>query len=128
VKYGFTLKQWFVNRGSKRDTYSNTLSWCNRIGYRMPSVRDLTNAVRTESPAISGATPSSRDNHYMRHIGSGFFAEWGRMFDYSTIGLTNYWLWTSDPNGSTQFIVYTYNGIVGWAYDNDYSYGLCSHP
>ncbi|MCX8660639.1 hypothetical protein J3T98_06740 [Gilliamella sp. B2772] len=130
VKYGFTLKQWFVNRGTISDTYSNTLSWCNRIGYRMPSVRDLTNAVRTESPAISGATPSSRDNHYMRHIGSGFFTEWGRMFDYTTIGLTNNRLWTSDRNGSNQFIVYTYNGIVGWAYDNDYdySYGLCSHP
>ena len=131
VKYGFTLKQWFVNRGTISDTYPNTLSWCNRIGYRMPSVRDLTNSVRTESPAISGATPSSRDNHYMRHIGSGFFAEWGRMFDYTTIGLTSYWLWTSDRNGSTQFIVYTYNGIVGWAYydnDYDYSYGFCSHP
>ncbi|MCX8586009.1 MULTISPECIES: hypothetical protein [unclassified Gilliamella] len=130
VKYGFTLKQWFVNRGSKRDTPSNTLSWCNSIGYRLPRVRDLTNAVRTASPAISGATPSSSGNYFMRHIGSGFFTEWGTLFDYSGVGFHYNWYWASDPNGSTQFLVYTYDGYVDWYYNyiyNDY-YGLCSHP
>ncbi|MCX8585602.1 MULTISPECIES: hypothetical protein [unclassified Gilliamella] len=126
VKYGFTLKQWFVNRGTKSDTYPNTLSWCNSLGYRVPSVRDLTNAVRTESPAISGATPSSPGNWYMRHIGSGFFTEWGQMFDYSGVGFYNYWYWTSDPTGSGQFVVHPHNGYVTWGYN--YVYGLCSHP
>ncbi|MCX8594499.1 hypothetical protein, partial [Gilliamella sp. B3367] len=128
VKYGFTLKQWFVNRGTKSDTYPNTLSWCNSIGYRMPRVRDLTNAVRTGSSPISGATPSSSGNYYQRRIGSGFFTEWGRMYDYSGVGFDYDWYWTSDPDGSNQFFVGTHYGYVNWNYTY-YAYsGLCSHP
>ncbi len=122
IKYGFTLKQWFVNRGFKNDTYSNTLSWCNSLGYRMPRVRDLTNSNYNNL----GATPPSPSNHYQRRIGSGFFTEWGKMYDYSGAGFTSYWYWTSDPNGSSQFIVHTDNGNVNWDYN--YHYGLCSHP
>ncbi|OCL23876.1 hypothetical protein A9G07_03270 [Gilliamella sp. wkB72] len=128
VKYGFTLKQWFVNRGSVKANYSNTLSWCNSIGYRLVNVKDLTNAVRTESPAISGATPSSSGNYYQRRIGSGFVTEWGRLYDYSGVGFRYGWYWTSDPSGSIQFIVPTNNGVVSWYYPYNVDYGLCSHP
>ena len=127
VKYGFTLKQWFVNRGSKYDTHPNTLSWCNSLGYRMPSVKDLTNAVRTDV-VVPSATPSSPGNWYMRHIGSGFFTEWGRMSDYSGVGFRHSWYWTIDPNGSNQFIVGTGNGGLSWTHSVNFSYGLCSHP
>ncbi|MCX8595525.1 hypothetical protein J3U23_11100, partial [Gilliamella sp. B3367] len=132
VKYGFTLKQWFVNRGSKRDTYSNTLSWCNSIGYRLVKVKDLTNAScrgigsGDSCSGSVGATPSSPNNLYMRHIGSGFFTEWGRMDTYSGVGFLSRWYWTSDPNGRYQFIVDTDNGNVSQSYND--SYGLCSHP
>ena len=124
VKYGFTLKQWFVNRGDKGDNYSPTLSWCNSIGYRMPRVKDLTNANYHNL----GATPSSSGNYYQRRIGSGFFTEWGKMADYSGVGFYNYWYWTSDPTGSYQFIVTTINGYVNWHYDYTYRYGLCAYP
>ena len=128
VKYGFTLKQWFVNRGNVSDNnYSPVLSWCNSIGYRMPRIRDLTNAVRTDV-VVPSATPSSPGNHFMRHIGSGFFTEWGKMADYSGVGFYNYWYWTSDPTGSYQFIVTTINGYVNWHYDYTYRYGLCAYP
>ena len=130
VKYGFTLKQWFVNRGYKYDYYPNTLSWCNSLGYRMPRVKDLTNASRdwNGNPISIGATPSSPGKYYMRHIGSGFLAEWGRLSGYSGVGFYDYWFWTSDPTGSNQFIVYTYNGNVNWYYTYLDYYGLCSHP
>ncbi|MCX8595542.1 hypothetical protein [Gilliamella sp. B3367] len=131
VKYGFTLKQWFVNRGTISDTYSNTLSWCNRIGYRVPRVKDLTNASCRGTNSSSycqgsvGATPSSPNNLYMRHIGSGFFTEWGSMDGYSGVGSYS-WYWTSDPHGSNQFVVNTSNGRVTWYYNGDY--GLCAYP
>ncbi|OCL22890.1 hypothetical protein A9G07_07430 [Gilliamella sp. wkB72] len=134
VKYGFTLKQWFVNRGSKEDTLSNTLSWCNSLGYRMPRIRDLTNASCRGTNSGShcqgsvGATPSSRNNFYMRHIGSGFFTEWGKMVDYSSVGFVNLWYWSSDPNGSNQFVVYSDSGSVNWLYTYNYNYGLCAYP
>ncbi|MCX8585972.1 MULTISPECIES: hypothetical protein [unclassified Gilliamella] len=130
VKYGFTLKQWFVNRGDKYDTYPNTLSWCSRIGYRLPKVKDLTNASRDRGGnSIPGAAPSSSDNHYMRHIGSGFFTEWGNMSDYSGVGFDNHfyhYYWTSDPNGSDQYVVNPGYGTVYWNYRNDYV--LCTYP
>ena len=45
VKYGFELKQWFVNRGTVITSNSNISSWCTNIGYRIPKVSDLTNAT-----------------------------------------------------------------------------------
>ena len=123
VKYGFTLKQWFVNRGDERKNYSNTSSWCSRIGYRVPRVRDLTNASYNRSTP----TPSSSSgNYYQRRIGSGFFTEWGKMSDYSGVGFYDRWYWTSDPYDSTQFIVNTYEGYATRNYNNND--GLCSHP
>ena len=128
VTYGFTLKQWFVHSGTWYGSYSSALSWCNSIGYRMPRVRDLTNAVLTGSHPISGATPTSPGNHYMRHIGSGFFTEWGTIYQYSRAGFTYNWYGTSDPSGSgsSQFIVFTSDGYVSWGYYD--VFGLCSHP
>ncbi|MCX8585072.1 MULTISPECIES: hypothetical protein [unclassified Gilliamella] len=132
VKYGFTLKQWFVHRGSKDDAYSNTLSWCNSLGYRMPSVKDLTNAScsgngsNTHCRGLVGATPSAPHNGYMRHIGSGFFTEWGKMDDYSGVGFKYFYYWTSELAGRNWFIVAADNGSVDWYYL--YHSGLCAYP
>ncbi|MCX8675104.1 hypothetical protein J3U16_07340, partial [Gilliamella sp. B3023] len=124
VKYGFTLKQWFFNSPA-RTNYSSALSWCNSIGRRLPRVEDLTNAVRTDA-VVPSATPSSRGNYFMRHIGSGFLAEWGRMPDYSGAGFNNYyvWYWTSDLRGYEHFSVGIKDGYVRWNfYENS---TLCS--
>ena len=134
VKYGFTLKQWFVNRGTVRNAYSNTLSWCNSIGYRLSDVKDLTNASCRGNNSGNwcqdsvGANPSSPNNLYQRHIGAGFFTEWGRMSYYSSIGFPYDWYWTSDPFGSGQFIVRTDDGYVNWDYSYNNYYGLCTYP
>ncbi|MCX8584071.1 hypothetical protein [Gilliamella sp. B3372] len=135
VRYGFTLKQWFVNGGSWDGYYPSALSWCNSIGYRVPKVKDLTNAscqpgsyYDSTCQGSVGATPSSPNNVYMRHIGSGFVTEWGRLGDYSGVGFGGNWYWTSDPNqsGSNQFIVNMHNGTVHWYY---YHYHvLCAYP
>ncbi|OCL22114.1 hypothetical protein A9G07_08420 [Gilliamella sp. wkB72] len=135
VKYGFTLKQWFVNRGSVQKNYSNTLSWCNSLGYRLPKVKDLTNAscppgsyYDSRCRGSVGATPSSPYNLYTRHIGSGFFSEWGAMDYYSGAGFNSGWHWTSEPFGSKQFNVDSDYGYVNGDYTYNYDYGLCSHP
>ena len=97
IKYGFQLKQWFVNRGSVYGTSTMQTSWCSDIGYRLSSVKDLTNAVYNVNPTIVGATPSSPNNYYMRMIGAGFFTEWGIMYLYSGANFDKDWdHWTSD--------------------------------
>ena len=133
VKYGFTLKQWFVHRGVAYKGYSDTLSWCNRIGYRVPRVKDLTNAScppgsynDSSCRGSVGAIPSSPDNYSMRHISSGFFTEWGRMEDYSGADFKGDLYWTSDPTGSNQFYVSTHTGAVN-VY-SDRHFGLCAYP
>ncbi|OCG36257.1 hypothetical protein [Gilliamella sp. Gris3-2] len=133
VKYGFVLKQWFVNRGSQFKTYSDQLAWCNSLGYRMPRVRDLTNAVcsgwgsGSHCQGAVGATPSSSGNHYKRHIGAGFFAEWGPVHSYTDAGFVPYFYWTSDATGIFQFNVYSFHGYVD---GNGIAslYGLCTAP
>ncbi|MCX8663526.1 hypothetical protein [Gilliamella sp. B2911] len=141
VRYGFTLKQWFVNRGSASRNYYPTLYWCNSLGYRLPRVRDLTNASCPPGSRDGswcrgsvGATPSSPGDHYMRHIGSGFFTEWGNMEDYSGVGFVRdrnnwyNWYWTSDPLDSDQFLVRASYGSVALNSTLPDYYGLCSHP
>ncbi|SCC25132.1 hypothetical protein GA0061081_11254 [Gilliamella bombicola] len=108
VKYGFELRHWFVHRGSKNYIQPNQSSWCRSLGYRLPRVKDLTNAVcgRVWSnpsadyhcESVVGATPSSSGNHYQRRIGAGFFTEWGYMSNYADVGFlhNNKYYWTID--------------------------------
>ena len=129
LKYGFTLKQWFIHRNNKDYTYPKSLSWCNRIGYRLAKVKDLTNATRPDRPGvyIPSATPHSPYRGYMRHIGGGFLAEWGDVHHYTGIDtFGSYDLWTSDQYGNEQFIVRTLSGEVDWIGQTGYPiYGLC---
>ncbi|OCG79690.1 hypothetical protein A9G44_10085 [Gilliamella sp. Occ4-3] len=138
VRYGFVLRQWFVSRGGKIDNHSNQTTWCNSLGYRMPRVRDLTNAKcgldSNNFPCkngIDGATPSSSGNHYQRNIGAGFFTEWGGMVFYSDAGFcAGYYYWTSDVIGSNDndfFSVDERSGVV--TYTPFYvPYAVCTAP
>ncbi|WP_065560070.1 hypothetical protein [Gilliamella sp. Gris1-4] len=122
VRYGFVLRQWFVNRGSVKKDYSDQLAWCNRLGYRMPRVRDLTNS----NYDYLGAAPRSSVNAYMRHIGAGFFTEWGSMGGYADAGFVGGLYWTSDASGFYQFRVYSTYGAVG---SGSYSpFAVCTAP
>jgi hypothetical protein len=123
VKYGFVLRQWFVNRGDQFETYSDQLAWCNSLGYRMPRVRDLTNSNYNNL----GATPSSGRNRYQRHIGAGFFTEWGLVTNYTDSGFLHHDYWASDATGSYPFNVYSYSGGVP-SYSVSGSKGLCTAP
>ncbi|OCG10256.1 hypothetical protein A9G13_00520 [Gilliamella sp. wkB178] len=133
LKYGFELQHWFVNRGTKEDTYPNTSSWCSSFGYRLPQVKDLTNSkcgVDSRFPCVNGidgATPSSNWNGYQRNIGAGLFTEWGNMYYYTAAGFVlNYW--TSDSNGSNQFYVYSDNGYVYSRNPYLSLNGVCAYP
>ena len=127
VKYGFTLKQWFVNRGKTYYSYPSMESWCNSIGYRLPKVKDLTNAKRYE---ITGGTPSSSGDYYMRTIGAGLLAEWGNIGKYNRANFDAVqWYWTSDIKGLSRFVVFPKDGHVHWAEPSyDKSVGLCTYP
>ncbi|SCB98342.1 hypothetical protein GA0061081_103139 [Gilliamella bombicola] len=130
VRYGFVLKQWFVHRGNKRDTWSNQSTWCSRLGYRVPRVSDLTNSVRTGSSPISGALPHSSGNYYQRNIGSGFFTEWGHMSRYDGAGfvLSYYYYWASGATGSRGYAVASFNGFVDDGLASPGYYVVCPAP
>ncbi|OTQ75906.1 hypothetical protein B6C90_05190 [Gilliamella apis] len=132
VKYGFVLKQWFVGLGGYTKTYFSMESWCNKIGgYSVPMVKDLTNAYRIVLGQIISATPSSPDNSYRRHIGAGFFTEWGRMDYYAGANFfipreKDYWAKNKWSTDSFYFVVISpvYGGIGfdAWHRGNP---GLC---
>ena len=139
VKYGFVLKQWFVNRSTKDYSYSNSSRWCSAIGSNMPKVKDLTNAVCLGSWAgdhckgSSGASPASDGNYYQRQINAGLFSEWGNMPTYSNakFGMNHYWTSESNSNGE-QFGVYATGGGIFKFNPNDsgdtYSHTICVAP
>ncbi|KDN09487.1 hypothetical protein [Gilliamella sp. Imp1-1] len=136
VKYGFKLKQWFVSRGGdyfNRGTFSEQESWCNSLGYRLPQIKDLTNAKCGEeewssfpcSAGVHGGMPSSTGNHIQRQIGAGFLTEW-----YPGMGSIEFpsYIWTSDTVGSNQFIAsanqgYVYNDPPNYPYS-----AICTTP
>ena len=122
VKYGFKLKQWFVNRGQAQFDYSHTVSWCNRIGYSMPRVVDLTNSTYER-----GANFPSSGNYYQRRIGAGFFTEWGALEDgyYKAEFLSN-WYWSR--GSEIVRVVKPRDGVVFYHYTDNRFYGLCVYP
>ncbi|WP_143422037.1 hypothetical protein [Gilliamella bombi] len=132
VKYGFVLKQWFVNRGSRATDVSKQASWCSHLGYRFPQVRDLTNAVCSGKwsglwcQGSASAMPSSSGNHYQRRIGAGFFTEWGDMLHYSNADFADRNYWTSDIAGGFQFGVDSDDGDVLREGLSISRYGLCA--
>lgn len=136
VKYGFQLKQWYVNRGDHNYyTYDSTLSWCNNIGYRLPHVKDLTNSICAgpwSSPSCQssvGATPPSNGNNYQRIIAAGFFSEWGYMDYYNGNQQDNHNYWTIDPsNMGGYYSVHSNNGHINSHSSDILLRGLCTVP
>ncbi|WP_141673020.1 hypothetical protein [Gilliamella sp. App6-5] len=129
VTYGFVLQKWFLVREdvTMEDEEAPNYAvwhamWCNVFGYRLPKVKDLTNAVcldydhdpdNYECNGAVGATPSSSGNYYQRQIGAGLFSEWGKIYYYfgAKFGDDDYP--TSDATDSIPFFsVASFDGQV----------------
>jgi hypothetical protein len=134
VKYGFVLRQWFVNRGYNFSNLSIQTAWCSSLGYRMPQVKDLTNAKCGKQSdflcvgEIDGAMPLSSHNHYQRQIGAGFFTEWGNMTSYKGPGFGSYEFWTSDASNSNGFSVSPIDGKVLFDFPEILNHVVCTVP
>jgi hypothetical protein len=138
IKYGFVLKQWFVHRGTKRASYSDSLAWCNSLGYRQPKIKDITNAkcgLDDRFPCvngINGTVPTSNSWFRQRRIDAGFSTEWGDVSFYigSSFFNDNYdWHWTSDVfDRSSHFVVSPAEATVYFHWDGDNWYSLCTYP
>ena len=138
IKYGFVLQKWFVVRGAELYHYPDMVTWCSGLGYRVPQVKDLTNAVCSGIGSGSncqgsiGATPPSKNNNYLRTIGAGLFSEWGFMYHYAGADFVDQNYWTSDTTRigqfSGQFDVGASNGDIFWFKTSIINYGLCTTP
>ncbi|OTQ71672.1 hypothetical protein B6C90_11145 [Gilliamella apis] len=150
VKYGFELKQWFVHRGLDSryngSNYYSASSWCNKIGgYRVPKVRDLTNAscqgvssntsfCQNYGNEIVAATPSSPQNSYKHYIGAGFMSEWSNVSRYTGFAFTwpyfDYWTNDKPELINNKAFVVQYPGEVR-VMDLNATYemvGICTYP
>ncbi|OTQ41532.1 hypothetical protein B6C97_11040 [Gilliamella apis] len=150
VKYGFVLKQWFVSRGNIviRRNPSSISSWCNSLGgYRMPKVKDLTNATcrggwgGSWCQGAEAATPSADGNYVCRHIGAGLLSEWGILVKYpdANFGFVYQYMdpeyWTQDRNRDQvyrgSFRVRSGGAVTSDRDDNgdlSNSFGICVYP
>ncbi|MFQ0971622.1 hypothetical protein [Gilliamella sp. BG1] len=129
VRYGFVLRQWFVNRGGQWKTYSDQLAWCNSLGYRPPQVRNLTNGKCYS--CISGSGIATSDTPlFKRHIGAGFFTEWGSMQYYADVGFMGDAYFSSELKDGKRSNVVSGNfgatGTFDLVYDRGYT--ICTAP
>lgn len=137
VKYGFRIKQWFVNRGGKTANFAEAESWCRSLGYRLPRVKDLTNANCVPAPdshfctGAEGATPLSDGNYYQRRINAGFFSEWGDPVGYSGTGFVYDSYHTSDESVGGPYnynAVYPHFGSVDNSFPIERRSVVCTYP
>ena len=127
LKYGFVLKQWFVNRGNRTAPASRQGSWCLNLGlglgYRLPRLRELTNASACSEIYCPSVVYPSNSYHYSRRIGAGFLAEWGNMQRYKDEAKQHYAYWSSEPvptdkegkntsNSTSQFAATAVYGLI----------------
>ncbi|OCG03724.1 hypothetical protein A9G19_04875 [Gilliamella apis] len=120
LKYGFKLKQWFVDGTGFVGTRSDALSRCRRFGYRLVNVQDVTNAVLSVSSSI----------YAKRYIGGGFFAEWGNMSYYTGAKFHGgiYWTNTRFNNSNRFYRVHGNDGRLGRTYESQIYSALCVYP
>ncbi|MWN05234.1 hypothetical protein GQ598_02720 [Gilliamella sp. Pas-s95] len=95
VKYGFVLKQWFVNRGNELGNQASQSSWCSSLGYRLSRIKDLTFKICGRNCSTSPSYPPGYDVN-TRPINSGFFTEWGDMKHYANANFFQGLYWMSD--------------------------------
>ncbi|OTQ66669.1 hypothetical protein [Gilliamella apis] len=136
LKYGFELKQWFVVGGG--GSHSFVSSWCNNIGYRLPKVKDLTNGsclepnsdeCRNYGNEINAltATPLSPIIFRSRHIGAGFFTEWGKMYRYTGANFSRWIYWTNDKNSNQ--IAFMVDAMFGYvSLESSTAHLVCVYP
>lgn len=153
VKYGFNLQRWFVYRGDKKrsaeddqlmsdladeDNNPNPVpgvafalaqkSWCEKVGYKLSDITDLTNAYCSDTigstndgscRAQSGIKPLSLGNNYHRKIGGGLLAEWGVIskYDESIDPSAGYW-----TGRTVEYNNITYGFLVGHQGGGIYGY------
>lgn len=142
IKYGFQLNQWFVTLNQERINYRRTESLCGDLGYRIPQIKDLTNAncdgkIPDQSfcQGAIGAIPASTNGWYQRIIGAGFFSEWGYMGQYKGARFVQHddrlnFYWTSDiPNGNRKpYAVNSHTGYIFRYAEMGETYGICVTP
>ncbi|WP_165601681.1 hypothetical protein, partial [Gilliamella apicola] len=137
VKYGFVLKQWFIASSDSEGTQPIISSKCNSFGYRIPDVRDLTNAscqgwdseyCGDHGNEIVVATPSSPNNKIWRHIGAGLFTEWGFIDSYPDSGFKNNYRTGDYATSDNRFFVKLFNGQIQYTSFLPGLNGACVYP
>jgi hypothetical protein len=113
VLYSFKIERWYIAQGAHINaSVQDAKDYCNRIGYRMPSVVDFTNA--NTGDIWTGGIPGRNINGYRRQLSyrggngkwiGGLLNEWGTLFNHSDhyLGLDDWetehpqdWYWTID--------------------------------
>lgn len=129
VKYGFELKQWFINRANVYGGPDEHAAWCNNVGYSMPRVMDLTNATGSTDNGLilpPVQVPSS-GNYFQRRIGGGLFSEWGEINKYANAYFLGSNYWTTDKLDDDLFYVNPVYGRVDGFKFAALFYGICVH-
>ncbi len=131
VIYRFKLRQWGIVKTVPAASYNEAQPFCDNLGYRIPSIAELTNA---NGNGWQGGLKGQGNNYQRRisvtsssriteanplGINGGLFSEWGHVNDkYYQISyfMSNYY-WANEPlisNESTLYPLVSYDGSISY--------------
>lgn len=124
--YSFTIRQWFIAKPETAGSFEGARDYCSDLGYRLPSVAELTNA---NGYGWTGGL-DGQVNRYLRQISirdssritstnpfgisGGLFSEWGAVYQYSQSQFNHTYYWAVEmADSSSQYVVNSHNGFIG---------------
>lgn len=126
VIYRFTISKWFIAKPGYSD-YASAKSYCENLGYQIPSIIELTNANGWE---WQGGLPN-QPNNYQRRIGPILFAEWGftdkNYYTNSDLEYGDYWAAQIYTDLNEPYLVHSDTGDVYHGYVRNIQRAACVH-
>ncbi|NUF50310.1 hypothetical protein [Gilliamella sp. ESL0250] len=75
--YSFTISQWIIKSNYNQPTFKESSAYCERIGYRLPTIPELTNMKNPKLDWNQGYPPSREEYVAQAQLKGGFYPEWG---------------------------------------------------
>jgi hypothetical protein len=125
--YSFTINKWFILLEDGKRTFKESREYCESIGYRLPTVPELTNVKNVELNWHQGY-PTGKEGFSKVQLGGGIIPEWGSdVFRLDRHIYRKFWSNNRHKNDN-YYLVDAYGLIFSEPITEQIGYALCISP
>ncbi|MWN31534.1 MULTISPECIES: hypothetical protein [unclassified Gilliamella] len=126
--YRFRLNHWFVVTNDQvARNFTKTKEYCESLGYRLPTVSELTN-YKAPDIGWDHGYPPNMNMYPVKQIGGGLISEWGTLGFYTT-GFYSASYWTSNHHKDNNYYsVYMHGAVISNPITDEFDQALCVSP